>query len=57
MLDRRTLLKSGLMTGALGIQGLLARPTLATPALRRDFGNDIAGYGKLVPTKAKNTGE
>jgi len=55
--DRRTFLKTGLLGSLVGVQGLLARPALAKPALGRDFGNDKVGYGSLKKTASKNTGE
>jgi hypothetical protein len=56
-IDRRSLLRTGLLGSLVGVQGLLSRPALAGSALRRDFGNDTVGYGELVPAASKNTGE
>lgn len=55
--DRRTVLKSGMVGGLFGLQGLLARNSVAAPALRRDYANNLSGYGALKPTKSRNTGE
>ncbi|MFZ4509184.1 MAG: alkaline phosphatase PhoX, partial [Fimbriimonas sp.] len=56
-MDRRSLLKSSLAGGLLGVSGLLSRSSVAAPALRRDFGNNEVGYGPIRPTKTRNTGE
>lgn len=57
MMDRRDFLKSSAALGLFGVQGFLARPALASSALRRDAGNRISGYGNLVPKESENTGE
>ena len=58
-LDRRTFIKTGFLAGGsvLGLQGLLARPTLAKSELGRQVANDRGGYGALKPKASKNTGE
>lgn len=56
--DRRTFLRhSTLAGGALfGLQGLIARTTLAQPANARAF-KGSGGYGPLIPTLTENTNE
>ncbi len=56
-LNRRDLLKTSLAGGLLGVTGLLTRASLASPALRRDYGNEQVGYGALRRRAAENTGQ
>lgn len=57
MLDRRTFLKSSAVFGLFGVEGFLARPSLASNALKRDAGNSVRGYGDLSAKATENTGE
>jgi hypothetical protein len=57
-INRRELLRTGLLgTATLGLQGLVARNTLAAVHLQRDAANQDSGYGTLKRIPSKNTGD